>query len=311
MIVLLCVMIGLLAVGNGWQYVSRRKLTQNIHVISDKIAEIIEQETAEKVLLQTNQHAIQLMLIQTNRLLAYNQKVIADYAKTKDGLKKLISNMSHDLKTPLTVILGYAEKLNQDSTMSEEEKKHVITRLNHKVNGLVALLNQFFDLVKMESEDYKIPLRKLSLNEICRQSVLEFYDLLLSKGLQVELDIPEQPLYILGNEHALHRIFSNLITNSIRYGSDGGVFGVTLREVGDTVAVDFWDRGKGIAEVHHDRVFERLYTLDDARNLQFQGSGLGLSISKRLTESMKGTMALSSKPFEKTTFTCIFKRMTY
>ena len=275
------------------------------------MADIIEHQTAEKVLLQTDQPAVQHLLIQMNRLLDYNQRVIADYARTKDSLKKMISNMSHDLKTPLTVILGYAEKLNRDESITEEERKQMIQRLNDKVNSLVALLNQFFDLVKIESEDYEIPLSKISLNEICRQSVLEFYELLISQGLRVELDIPERPLYILGNEQALHRILSNLISNSIRYGSDGGVFGLTLREDGDSVAVDVWDRGKGITEVHQDRVFERLYTLDDARNPQFQGSGLGLSISKRLTEAMKGSIQLTSTPFEKTMFTCVFKQVSY
>ncbi|WP_256992767.1 sensor histidine kinase [Paenibacillus sp. SSG-1] len=273
--------------------------------------EIIEHQTAEKVLFQTDQQAVQQLLIQINRLLDYNQRVIADYARTKDSLKKMISNMSHDLKTPLTVILGYAEKLNQEESITEEERKQVILRLNNKVNSLVALLNQFFDLVKIESEDYEIPLSKISLNEICRQSVLEFYELLTSRGLRVELEIPERPLYILGNEHALQRILNNLISNSIRYGSDGGVFGLTLREEGESVAVDVWDRGKGITEVHQDRVFERLYTLDDARNPQFQGSGLGLSISKRLTEAMKGSIRLTSTPFEKTTFTCIFKQVPH
>lgn len=309
MIVLLCLIIGVMAVTIVWLSYSRRKLNQNIDEIAGKITEIIQDETDEKVLIQTDQHKIQQLLIQINRLLFHKQKVIADYAKTQESMKKMISNMSHDLKTPLTVILGYAEKLNQAQPMTQEEQKYVVMRLNHKVNSLVGLLNQFFDLVKIESDDYEIPLSKISLNEICRQIVLEFYDLLSSKGLRVEIEIPEQPIYIFGNEQALHRIFSNLISNSIRYGGDGGVFGLTLREEGEFVAVDVWDRGKGIAKANQDRVFERLYTLDDARNPQFQGSGLGLSISKRLTEGMKGTIHLSSSPFEKTTFTCKFKQM--
>lgn len=309
MIVLLCLILGVMAVTIVWLSYSRRRLNQNIDEITDKIAEIIRDETDEKVLIQTDQHKIQQLLVQINRLLFHKQKVIADYAKTQESMKKMISNMSHDLKTPLTVILGYAEKLNQAQPMTQEEQKYVVMRLNHKVNSLVGLLNQFFDLVKIESEDYEIPLSKISLNEICRQIVLEFYDLLSSKGLRVEIEIPEQPIYIFGNEQALHRIFSNLISNSIRYGSDGGVFGLTLREEGEFVAVEVWDRGKGISEVNQDRVFERLYTLDDARNPQFQGSGLGLSISKRLTEGMKGTIMLNSTPFEKTTFTCKFKQM--
>lgn len=263
------------------------------------------------MLLQTDQHSIQFLLIQINRLLAYNQKVFADYASTKDSLRKMISNMSHDLKTPLTVILGYVEKLKLDDKLSEDEKEKAILRLHEKVVGLISLLNQFFDLVKIESDDYMIPLSKISLNEICRKNVLDYYDLLLSKGLQVEIDIPDRNFYILGNEHALNRILSNLISNSIRYGSDGGVFGLTLREDKGSIAVEIWDKGKGIAEVHQDRVFDRLYTLDDARNPQFQGSGLGLSISKRLTEAMNGSIHLRSKPFEKTAFICIFKQMIY
>jgi signal transduction histidine kinase len=295
----------------GWQFVSQRKFNQNIHEIMEKISDIIEHETAEKVLVPTGQGTIRQLLIQINRLLDYNQKVFVDYAKTKDSQRKMISNMSHDLKTPLTIILGYTEKLNQVATLTRQEEKQIIVRLNDKVNSLIALLNQYFDLVKIESEDHEIPLSKISLNEVCRQCVLEFYDLLISKSLRVEIDIPESPFYIFGNEHALHRILSNLISNSIRYGSDGGVFGITVREEGEFVAVDVWDRGKGIAEMHQEHVFERLYTLDDARNPQFQGSGLGLSISKRLTEEMNGTIRLSSSPFEKTTFTCTFKQLTY
>ncbi|OHX45607.1 sensor histidine kinase [Cytobacillus pseudoceanisediminis] len=311
MILALSVLITFLLVMNIIQYVSRKKINNHLHEISEKLAEIIEHKTAEKVLLQTDQHSIQFLLIQINRLLAYNQKVFADYASTKDSLRKMISNMSHDLKTPLTVILGYVEKLKLDDTLSEDEKEKAILRLHEKVVGLISLLNQFFDLVKIESDDYMIPLSKISLNEICRKNVLDYCDLLLSKGLQVEIDIPDRNFYILGNEHALNRILSNLISNSIRYGSDGGVFGLTLREDKGSIAVEIWDKGKGIAEVHQDRVFDRLYTLDDARNPQFQGSGLGLSISKRLTEAMNGSIHLRSKPFEKTAFICIFKQMIY
>ncbi|TYP76514.1 sensor histidine kinase [Paenibacillus methanolicus] len=311
MVLILSIIIGIMAAVIGWQFYAKRQLKRTVDEITEKIADIIAQETAEKVLVPTGLETLQRLLVQVNRLLDYNQKVIADYAKAKDSQRKMISNMSHDLKTPLTVILGYAEKLNQPKTLTREDETQIMRRLNDKVNALIGLINQFFDLVKLESEDYDIPLGKISLSEVSRQSVLEFYDLLSSRNLRVELDIPERPFYILGNEQALQRILSNLISNSIRYGSEGGVLGVTVREEGEYVAVDVWDRGKGIAEIHQERVFDRLYTLDDARNLQFQGSGLGLSISKRLTEEMKGTIRLSSTPFEKTIFTCKFKPLTY
>lgn len=312
MVLLLSVIIAVLVGIIGVLFYREKKRNLSILEITNKISNILDQDTAEKVLVPTGDHAVRQLLTQINRLLDNKQKVFADYARTKDSQKKMISNMSHDLKTPLTVILGYTEKLNDKNALTAQEEEQVIQRLNTKVNSLITLLNQFFDLVKIESEDYDIPLSKISLSEVCRNSVLEFYDLLVSRNLRVEIDIPELPFYFHGNKDALHRILSNLISNSIRYGSDGGVFGLTVREEGKYVVVDVWDRGKGIAEIHQERVFERLYTLDDARNPQFQGSGLGLSISKRLTEEMNGWISLSSsEPYQKTIFTCKFKQLTF
>ena len=311
MVLLLSIIIVVLLVIIAAQSYFRRKMNRGLKEIQKKLSDIIEQKSTEKVLIQTDQKTIKLFLIQINRLLDYNQQVIADYVKTKESLRKLLSNMSHDLKTPLTVILGYVEKLNLDNSMSIEERSQVISRLHQKTLNVIALLNQFFDLVKLDSGDYSLPLNRISINEVCRKNILEFYDLLQSKNLRVEVNIPEQYYYILGNEEALNRVLSNLISNAIRYGSDGGVFGLTVREDGDFIAIDVWDKGKGIAKVHQELVFERLYTLDDARNPEFQGSGLGLSITKHLIEAMKGSIYLSSKPYEKTVFTCVFHRITY
>lgn len=295
----------------GSQFVSKRRMEKQLTWICTGLSDILEQESAQKVFLQTDRVHLRQLLIQINRLLDYNQKVVADYAKTKESLRKMMSNMSHDLKTPLTVILGYVEKLQSDQRMSEEERIEVTARLQQKTLSVIELLNQFFDLVKLDSEDYKLTLGKVSLNEICRKNVLEHYSLLQAKQLHVEIHIPEQNVYVLANEEAVNRVLSNLISNALRYGSEGGVFGLTLREEEDGVAIDVWDRGRGIDEVHQERVFERLYTVDDARNRDFQGSGLGLSITKQLMKAMKGSIYLNSRPHEKTVFTCVFKRISY
>jgi signal transduction histidine kinase len=305
------IIIVILLIVVGIQYYSRRKMAQKLTYILNKLTDIVVQESSEKVLLQTDVKTIQLFLIEINRLLDYNQKNKADYVRTKESLKKMMANMSHDLKTPLTVILGYVEKLTTDQGMSDDERKDITSRLHQKTIGVIELLNQFFDLVKLESEDYTLPLNKICVNEICRIKVLEFYQLLQSSNLKVEISIPDENFYILGNEEALNRVLNNLINNSIRYGNEGGVFGLTVREEDDSIAIDIWDKGKGIDETHQNHVFDRLYTLDDARNPNFQGSGLGLSITKHLTEAMKGTITLKSKPYEKTIFTCRFKRIYY
>lgn len=305
------IIIAALLVVVGLQYAAHITLKKKLTQMSMELARIVENESAEKLLIHTDQSVVKKLLIGINRLLDHNQRVIADYNRTKDSLKKMTSNMSHDMRTPLTVILGYVERLKHDQGMTDEQREEIIGRLHSKIENIIVLLNQFFELVKLESEDYTMPLSRLCMNEVCRKSVLEHYELLQSKQLKVEIDIPEENLYMLGNETAVQRILSNLISNAIRYGSDGGVFGLTLREAGDQVEIEVWDRGKGIDEIHQSRVFDRLYTLDDARNPNFQGSGIGLSITKQLTEAMKGTIRLSSKPYEKTVFTCTFQRMTY
>lgn len=311
MTTILMIIIVILLIIIGLQYTARRALNKRLTHMSMELLRIIESESAEKLLMHTDHTVVKELLIGVNRLLDHNQRVIADYYRTKESLKKMTSNMSHDMRTPLTVILGYVEKLKHDQGMTEQQRDEIIGRLHSKIENVIMLLNQFFELVKLESEDYTMPISRLCINEVCRKSVLEHYELLQSKQLKVDIDIPEQNLYMLGNETAVQRILSNLISNAIHYGSDGGVFGLTLREVGEKVEIEVWDRGRGIDEIHQSRVFDRLYTLDDARNPHFQGSGIGLSITKQLTEAMKGTIRLSSNSFEKTAFTCTFQRMTY
>lgn len=112
----------------------------------------------------------------------------------------------------------------------------------------------------------------------------------------------------MAHEEALDRILNNLLSNAVRHGGDGKVIGLGLREDERFVYVDVWDKGKGIREAHTDRVFERLYTLEDSRNRDYQGSGLGLTITKRLAEKMGGDILLDSRPHEKTTFTVKLRR---
>ncbi|MNN76283.1 Histidine protein kinase SaeS [compost metagenome] len=113
----------------------------------------------------------------------------------------------------------------------------------------------------------------------------------------------------MGNEEALDRVLGNLLSNAIAYGDAGGVLGLRLYSEEDKVFIEVWDRGKGIAEGHQDKIFERLYTLEDSRNREYQGSGLGLTITKRLTEQMNGRISLSSKPYVRTAFTLSFRKL--
>lgn len=226
-------------------------------------------------------------------------------------MKRMLTNMSHDLKTPLTVVLGYIEAIQNDSDMAEEERERLLEKLYQKTGEIIQLMNSFFDLAKLESEDKQILLTKIHINEICRKNILQHYDAVQAKGFKAVIDIPDTPVYAHGNEEALDRVLQNLLSNAIQYGADGKLIGLSLTYDDTQIVITVWDRGKGIGEYDQQRVFERLYTLEESRNKAFQGSGLGLTITKRLIEKMGGGISLQSKPYERTAFSITLKRMTY
>ncbi|MED3054755.1 two-component sensor histidine kinase [Bacillus thuringiensis] len=293
------------------QYRMRKNSSKNLRYTYEKLESIVNDKTGETLLVMTDDLELQKLLVAINQLLDAKQKTNADHAKVEISMRKMLSNISHDLKTPLTVILGYTEMLNKDKTINKEEQQILLEKVHMKTLEVMELIHKFFDLAKLESGDKAIEMTKVNMNEVCREKILSFYDLVTTKGFQVHIDIPERNIYALGNVEVLGRVLNNLISNAITYGDDGKALGMTLRDDETSVYIDVWDKGKGIDESHIDKVFERMYTLEDSRNRLYQGSGLGLTITKRLVEGMDGKIHLSSKPYEKTIFTIVLTKMQF
>ena len=127
----------------------------------------------------------------------------------------------------------------------------------------------------------------------------------------MEIDIPDQVLYASANKDALQRIMFNLISNAIRYGSDGKYLGVFLRTDQVRIYIDIVDKGRGIEKEFAESVFDRLFTMEDSRNSSMQGNGLGLTIAKNLALQLGGNITLESQPYQKTVFTITLKKMAY
>lgn len=287
-----------------------RNRDQELRYVHDKLNAILDQETQERLLLVSSDPRIRELLIDLNRLLDVTHRGMVERARLENSMRNMLANMSHDLKTPLTVVLGCSEMLQQGD-LPEEEQKQLIRSIHHKAAETIGLVNSFFDLAKLESGDTAPEMSRVELGELCRRNMLSFYDLLESQGAEVHIDLPEHKVYIMGNTEALDRILSNLISNAIRYGLEQDVIGLRLYTDAEYAHIEIWDRGKGIAESHQDQVFERLYTLEDSRNRTYQGSGLGLTITKRLTEQMNGRITLDSTPYVRTAFTVSFRQMSY
>ncbi|MFC7680496.1 sensor histidine kinase [Paenibacillus sp. GCM10028914] len=290
------------------QYRARRTVKHNLKYITDKLETVMTSSREGQVLLVTEDPSVRTLLNMINQLLELKSKYEVDFTRTELAMRKMLANISHDLKTPLTVVLGYIEMITSQPDLEPEEQKRLLMKVHTKALEIVELINRFFDLAKLESGDQSIQLTRVEMNDLCRSSILMFYDLLQSSKLTPVIDIPDTKIYARGNEEALNRVLDNLLSNALRYGRDGDKIGLTLRSDESAVYVDVWDCGKGISQRDQQRIFERMYTLDDSRNQSFQGSGLGLTITKRLVEQMDGDISIRSKPFQSTVFTVKLRR---
>ncbi len=285
----------------------RFAFTKGIHAelkkISETLSAILETDSEEKVMVFTDDQMVQSLCAQINRLLEDRQKIRVDYRKQELSSKKMLSNISHDIKTPLTVILGYLEILRL-----KDPENAALQKTEVKAKQVMELIDQFFTLAKLEAGDRNLEITKVNITEICRENVLEFYEILQQREFTVELMIPEKSIYVQGEKKSVERILNNLISNVLRYGSDGNYIGVFLREDMEDVSIDVADRGKGIEKEFAASVFERLYTMEDSRNRKIQGNGLGLTIARNLARQMGGDILLESEPGRRTVFTVVLKK---
>ena len=281
-------------------------VSRDIEYIQAKLEGIIESGSDERIKLFTSNKEIKKFVVTVNNLLDYNSENATKYNKTKISMKKMLSNISHDLKTPLTIILGYVEILQLRGV-----ERTMTDKIYVKATEILELINKFFDLAKLESGDKKIEISKVDICEICRTTILNFYDKLQSMEMEILIDIPEKELFVLGNEDAIVRILNNLISNSIRYGSFGKYLALVIDEGEEDIIISIIDRGKGIDEKYKDEVFERIFTLEDSRSRTYQGSGLGLTITKNLVEALGGKINLTSIPYKKTVFSFTLSRLNY
>lgn len=289
------------------QFAFRAGTQEKLREIHRKLKEITDTDSDERIMLFTENRELMELAAQINRLLENHLKARADYRRSEIASKRMLSNISHDMKTPMTVILGYLEIMRLDGRAAPE----MLAKTEQKARDLMELINQFFTLAKIEAGDADMELSRVDICEICRESVLDFYEMLTDAGFQVDIELPGTPVYVQGNKEALQRILANLVSNALRYGSDGKYLGVFLRTDKKSVYIDVADKGRGIGKAFAESVFDRLFTMEDSRSRNVQGNGLGLTIAKNLALQLGGDILLESIPHIKTTFTVRLKKISY
>ncbi|AVP54331.1 two-component sensor histidine kinase [Clostridium tetani] len=277
-------------------------LNKKIHNISQAIKNIEQGNYNERIRMQNSNKNLNNLIESINGLVDKFQNSMKLNKEYEDERRKMITNISHDLRTPLTSLLGYIEFIKDNKNLSEEEREEYINIIEEKGNNLRNLMSEFFQLSKLEGNDIKLNIKKINLSEIIRQSIILFYNDFNNKEIEPVIDLPSEEIYVMADKIAVERVLNNLISNAIKYGYEGKNIGINLEYNKKNVQVTVWDQGKGIPEEELKLIFERLYTLEKSRNKNFQGSGLGLTIVKKLIEMQKGTITVKSIPYKRNEF---------
>lgn len=229
--------------------------------------------------------AAEELLGEMNRLLERRQAEQTECRRREEAQRRQIANVSHDLRTPLTSILGYLQLL-EDETLTEAERREYLTVVEGRARTLQTLIASFYDLSRIEGGEYALTREPVDLYTVLSELLAEFYGDFESSGLAVEVDLAENLPPVWGDRGAVVRVFTNLIGNALNHGT--GELSIRLARSGTGVRASFTNGVDGLKEEDMEHVFDRFYTAD--RNRTGGSTGLGLAIVKALVEQMGHTV---------------------
>lgn len=215
---------------------------------------------------------------------------------------EFVANVSHELKTPLAAIQGLVETLADDGDMDAEVRQRFLGRARSQVLRLSSLVTDLLALSQVESEARTLERSGIDLRDVARESARRLDLTGRSPDLTLSVELPDEPVPVLGDEEALGRAVDNLLDNAVKYTESGGRIRLRLAPRGDSAVVTITDTGIGIEERHLDRIFERFYRVDKARSRALGGTGLGLAIVKHLVEAHGGGVQVESEAGAGSTF---------
>lgn len=243
-----------------------------------------------------------------NRLVAKLKLAIEDERRSEQAKNDLITNVSHDLRTPLTSIIGYLGLIEQDRYRDELELRYYIQIAYQKVIRLNTLINDLFEYTRVQNTGLRIDKIPINMAEMIGQLIVQFRPQLLEAQIECRSDIPTEKLMVQGDSNKLARVFENLLQNAIRYGKSGKYIDVSAWEEDQDIVIDVTNYGEPIPSIDLPHIFERFYRIEKSRSAYTGGTGLGLAIAKGIIDLHEGRIEAYSDP-EKTIFTVTLKKM--
>ena len=259
-------------------------LKRAVKDIEESLSEKLTTDTNTLIDISSNDKRIRSLAGTLNRELAVFRKEKLRYMNGNNELKNSVTNISHDLRTPLTAICGYIELLEREEKTKEAEK--YLDIIKKRAEFMVKLTEELFGYSVIMSEDGGKTTSYTDVKNVLEESIASFYEVLMARNIVPVINLTKEKVIKNLNSYALSRVFSNLLNNAVKY-SDGDLE-ISLFENGEIV---FANTASKLDVVEVEKLFDRFYTVETAKN----STGLGLSIAKTLTEQMRGEISAKYK----------------
>ena len=223
------------------------------------------------------------------------QREYEEKERLEKSRKELISNLSHDLRTPLSSVLGYSEMLKNGIYDDETEKQQYIDIIHRKSVYMEKLLSELLEYSRLELGTMRLQKQKMDITELIREVLIEYLPELEKNQYELVLEIPEESITGNWDKEKLGRVFRNLMDNALKYGMDGKKLRIAVEKREQQVSIEIQDFGKGIPEKEIPHVTKQFYRADHARNSKQGGMGLGLFIVQEIIKLHGGNFSIESK----------------
>ncbi len=216
---------------------------------------------------------------------------------------EFVSNVSHELKTPLSLIRMFSDTLDSDVAVNESERKDFMGIIRRESERLTLLINNILDFSRIDAGKREYHKRSIDLGDLVRRTIDNSRYRLQEEGFLLATDIPENPVWVEADPDAVMQALLNLVDNAIKYSEEKKEISVGVKEEGEKVLIIVRDKGVGIPARDIPHLFERFFRGSSPRTKETRGTGIGLSIARGMIESQGGTIVASSSPFQGSTFT--------
>ncbi|WP_442886044.1 vancomycin resistance histidine kinase VanS [Desulfotomaculum sp. 1211_IL3151] len=260
----------------------------------DKLAE----ESDAEITLSPELDFMENQLNQVKNNLEKQKKAALDAEQRKNDL---VVYLAHDIKTPLTSVIGYLSLLDEAPDMPSEQKAKYVGITLEKAYRLEQLINEFFEITRFNLQTIVLNKKKINLQFMLQQMADEFYPMLTPQEKQVSVNVPDG-LTLWGDADKLARVFNNILKNAIAYSYENNVIDISAVQQDKNIVITFTNQGNPIPQAKLETIFEKFYRLDSARSTNTGGAGLGLAIAQEIVTAHDGTISVESNT-ENTIFT--------